>query len=612
MSEPIAFTFEMFEVLVILAVAIYLFVSEIVRVDVTAILVTVALGLFGLVPTEQVFVGFSSNAVISIIAVMIIGAGLDRTGLMNELAGHILKVGGSTERRIIPIVSATVGFISSFMQNIGAAALFLPVVSRISTRTGIPLSRLLMPMGFCAILGGTLTMIGSSPLIMLNDLLQASNDALPAGVVPMQGFHLFSVTPIGLALVAVGIGYFVVMGRKVLPSVRLGTRDPGATARYFEDTYGIKGDIYELQVPLDSPLVGMTIGEVELRPETPFIVGVRTSDEIRLEPPADYQVPVGAVFALMGTEKQVREFRREMKLALQSEMHSFVNVLNPARAGIAEVVIPPGSNLIGKSVLENQMRKRFGVNVLSVHRGEEVVRKDALRSLPFRSGDTLVIHSRWSDLAPFARNRNVVVVTDFPRELARSNKIMPGVGFFLIAIALALFTDMRLALALLVGATGMIISGVLTIDEAYRSVGWQTVFLLACLLPLGAAMELTGTAAWIAQEILRQLGSVPAWVMQVVLALLSTVFTLVMSNVGATVLLVPLAVNIAVGVGADPAVFALTVALAASNSFLLPTHQVNALIMGPAGYRVADFMRAGGVMTALFLAVLIVMLNLIF
>ena len=158
----------------------------------------------------------------------------------------------------------------------------------------------------------------------------------------------------------------------------------------------------------------------------------------------------------------------------------------------------------------------------------------------------------------------------------------------------------------------MILSGVLRIEEAYQSIGWQSVFLLASLIPLGLAVEVTGTAAWIAQQTLTLLGDVPLWVLQGALAVLATIFTLLMSNVGATVLLVPLAINIAIGVGANPAVFALTVALATSNSFLIPTHQVNALIMGPGGYHVKDFIRAGGVMTALFLVVVIGMLNLVF
>ncbi len=175
-----------------------------------------------------------------------------------------------------------------------------------------------------------------------------------------------------------------------------------------------------------------------------------------------------------------------------------------------------------------------------------------------------------------------------------------------------LFSDLRLSVALLTGAVGMILSGVLSMEEAYRAVSWKTVFLLASLIPLGLAVETSGTAAWIAQGTLTMLGDVPSWVVQLALAVLATFFTLVMSNVGATVLLVPLAVNVALGVDADPAVFALTVAIATSNSFILPTHQVNALIMGPGGYRVADFLRAGGVMTVLFLIVTLVALNLFY
>lgn len=208
----------------ILMLTIYLFAFEVVGVDVAAASVMVLLGLSsllapfmgleqGLVDNKHLFDGFSSNAVISIIAVMIIGAGLDRTGIMGNVATFILKVGGTTEGRIIPIISATVGFISSFMQNVGAAALFLPVVSRISARSSLPMSRLLMPMGFTAILGGTMTMVGSSPLILLNDLILTSNKALPAEQ-QMDTWGLFSVTPIGIALIITGIIYFVLAGTK--------------------------------------------------------------------------------------------------------------------------------------------------------------------------------------------------------------------------------------------------------------------------------------------------------------------------------------------------------------------------------------------------------------
>jgi len=611
MPEPLTLTSEMAAVLVLLAFLVYLFVFEVVRVDVAALLVMVVLGVSGLVPATKLFDGFSSNAVIAIIAVMILGSGLDRTGVLGRLAGYILRVGGSTEARVMPIVSGTAGMLSSFVQNVGAAALFVPVVSRISTRTGIPLSRLLMPMGFCAILGGTLTMVGSSPLILLNDLIEIANESLPQGGGQMQRFSLFSVTPVGLGLLVAGIAYFRFAGRLVLPSARGPTPDPRKTARYFEKVYGIRGDIFEATVTLDSPMAGRTVGEIERDSALPFIVAVRSADQVRLAPPADEMIWVGTTVALMGVPEEVREFTRKQRLKLKKDLESFIDLLSPTRAGVSEAVVPPGSSVVGRSIGELRMRKRYGVSVLAVHRGERTLQDD-LRGERLQAGDTLVLHSNWEDLQTLAEDREFVVVTDYPREQVRPHKVVHALFFFLLAIALVLFSDLRLSVALMAGAAGMIASGVLTVDEAYRAVSWQTVFLLAGLIPLGLAMESTGTAAWIAQEALVVVGDMPVWVVQAVFAVLATVFTLVLSNVAATVLLVPLAVNVGVGVGADPAVLALIVALATSNSFLIPTHQVNALVMGPAGYRVADFARAGGAMTVLFLVVLLVMVNLVF
>lgn len=260
------------------------------------------------------------------------------------------------------------------------------------------------------------------------------------------------------------------------------------------------------------------------------------------------------------------------------------------------------------------MRKTYGLSIMAIHRGGETIREGSgVRDIAFQAGDTLVVYTMWDALAHLEKDNDfIVVTTEYPHEESRPNKLVPALVFFGIALFMVLFTDLRLSVALLTGAVGMILTRVLTIDEAYDAVSWKTVFLLASLIPLGFAVESSGTAKWIADQTLLLMDGAPIWVIQLAIAVLATFFTLVMSNVGATVLLVPLAVNIAIGAGADPAVFALTVALATSNSFLIPTHQVNALIMGPGGYKVADFMRAGGIMTILFLTVLMVMLNIIF
>ncbi len=621
-------TIEVAWVTAILLLTIYLFAFEVVDVDVAAITIMVILGLTGLfapsmgleqglVDSKHLFDGFSSNAVISIIAVMIIGAGLDKTGIMSKVAAFILKIGGSAEGRIVPIISSTVAIISSFMQNVGAAALFLPVVSRISARSGLPMSRLLMPMGFCAILGGTVTMVGSSPLILLNDLILTSNTALPSDQ-QMQPWGLFSVTPVGLVLVASGIVYFLLAGRFVLPATQGSGSTSGSDAmEYFHKLYGLKPSLREIVVPDRSKLVGRLLGEIEgtysLR-----VIGLKRSGQASMVGPGsaayDTELEAGMVLGIIALKVHIDTFVNKYELKKRKEMRSFSESLSPTKAGIAEVVIPPGSNLIGKSAREAWLRKTHGLSMIALHRGGETLRQgENIRSMPFQVGDALVVHTTWENLARLESDRNfVVVTTEFPHEESRPQKVGWAALFFSIALYLVLFTEIRLSIALLTGAAGMILSGVLKIDEAYQAVSWKTVFLLASLIPLGLAVEQSGTAKWIAEQTLSLMGDMPVWVIQVAVAALSTFFTLVMSNVGATVLLVPLAVNIAIGVGADPAVFALTVAIATSNSFLIPTHQVNALIMGPAGYRVPDFIRAGSLMTVLFLIVMIVMMNLLF
>nr|WP_242513454.1 SLC13 family permease [Halochromatium salexigens] len=616
-------------VMAVLVLTVFLFAFEVVAVDVTALSILVLLGLStllaplmgldaGLVPIQDLFDGFASNAVISIIAVMIIGAALDKTGLMTRVASVILRIGGSTEARIIPLISGTVGVISSFMQNVGAAALFLPVVSRISARTDLPMSRLLMPMGFCAILGGTLTMVGSSPLILLNDLIKTANQGLPSEQ-RMETFGLFSVTPIGLALVATGILYFVLAGRFVLPArtndQRLQAGDPMA---YYAETYGVSDfSVHEVRVPATSPLAGLSVDAIERRWKV-RIIAVDKGDGVRFGASGvDRRLGIeqGTLLGILGGEERLATFVAESGVETRPELETFAEALSAHRAGIAEIVIPPGSGVVGKSARDLFMRKVHGLSLLAIRRGDETLTyaTGGVRDLPFKPGDTLVVHTAWTDLVRLESNRDfVIVTTEYPHEELRPHKLPVALLFFALTLGLVLFTDLMLSVALLTGAVGMILSGVLSSEEAYAAVSWKTVFLLASLIPLGVAVETSGTAAWIAQVTLAALGDVPIWMIQAALAILATLFTLVMSNVGATVLLVPLAVNMAVGAGANPAVFALTVGIATSNSFLIPTHQVNALIMGPGGYRVPDYLRAGGIMTVLFLVVSLLMLNLVF
>jgi di/tricarboxylate transporter len=434
----------------------------------------------------------------------------------------------------------------------------------------------------------------------------------------MDTWGLFSVTPVGIALVATGILYFMIAGRFVLPKTKSESNTSASDPmQYFQEVYGVHYSMSELFVTENSELIGQQFDAVESKYRVRVIATKRPGQEKRIGPGAlarDVDIEKGMVLGVIADPQALAAFVEKYDLKKRAQLRSFADDLSSSKAGIAEVVIPPGSSLIGNSARDIWMRKTHGLAMIGLHRNGETLREgDDIRNMPLQAGDTLIVHTSWTALQRIEKDKNfVVVTTEYPHEEMRPQKVGWAGLFFGIALFMVLFTDIRLSVALLTGAIGMILSGVLNIDEAYEAVSWKTVFLLASLIPLGLAVETTGTAKWIAEQVLVVVGGYEIWVIQLAVAVLATFFTLVMSNVGATVLLVPLAVNIAIGAGANPAVFALTVAIATSNSFLIPTHQVNALIMGPAGYRVPDFMKAGGIMTVLFLIVMMVMMSLVF
>jgi len=308
----------------------------------------------------------------------------------------------------------------------------------------------------------------------------------------------------------------------------------------------------------------------------------------------------------------LNQFANNQLCRLSPRMRQLGELFNPTRAGISEVVIPPSSRFIKQTVKELRLRKRFGISVLAVTRGEQVFRDD-VRGVSLRAGDTVVLHSNWRDLALASEDKDLVVVTDIPKQEQRPGKIWQAVGFFVMAKCLALFTNLDLSVAMMTGAIGMLLSGVLNMDEAYKAINWKTIFVTACLIPLGWSMDATGTAAWIAQEVLQHLGGAAPWVLQLCLAVLTLLFSQVMSNVGATVMMVPIAISVAVATGGNPSAYALIVAVSSSNTFLLSSgHPALMMVTGPGGYRGKDFLRVGLPLTALVLVVTLIAINLLF
>ena len=586
-------TLEMALVFLILAVTMILFVSDKLRVDVVAILVMVTLPWLGLVEPEEAFSGLASNAVVAVIAVMILGYGVDRSGAINRLVQPIISAARSSEKRLIVLVTVTAGLISAFMQNIGVAALFLPAMLRISKSTGMPASRLLMPMGFAVILGGNISMVGSTPLLILNDLLRQGGH---------RAFGLFSVTPVGIALLAFGVVYFIIGGSRLFPGGGERTHKPVSMQLKLIERWHLPTTIYHCAIPAKSPLIGRTRGDVQLRAKYRLnLLALAEGDDVLYAPWRHTPFAPGQRLALLGDQNDLNRFVTDYNLMYREDTQPFEELETAGHAGFAELVIPVRAPLIGKTLREIATRKTYGVEPIMLLSGEREEREN-FSDEPLQAGTALIVHGRWERIRAMADNMNFVLTT--PVEAAdTAPKPRPIVALicFAGAILLTLF-GFPIALGLLTGALAMILLRIVPINEAYRAVDWRTVFLLAGLIPLGIAMDHTGAARYAAIRMIDILAGHPIFILFVV-GVLATLLSLVISNVAATILMVPLAMVMADLTGMNPQGLALLVAICASNSFLLPTHQVNALLISPGGYRNGDFIRAGSVMTVAYLVI---------
>ena len=614
MDSTLTLTTDMKLVLGLVLLTVVLFMFERLRADLVALVVLVLLGLTGLVAPEDLFNGFSSNAVICVIATMILGAGLDRTGALNRLAGWLLRRARGMEKRLLLLTTAIAGLNSPLMQSPAVMALYLPVASRLSSRTGLPLSRFLLPIAAAIIMGSSLTMVGSSPLILLNDLLVSSNSNLPSGTAVLHPLKMFAPLPVGLALLLLCLAYFHFFGDRLLGNgEEKSAVTPARTQSYFAKSYGIEGDVYELVVGAESPLVGMSLGEAEAMHGAPLLLAIKTgSEESRLAPPADARIWVGSVLGAMGPKQEVADFAQNNFLRMSARLREFGDLFNPSRAGISEAVVPPTSPFIGKTAGELQLRRQQRVSLLAINRDKDVIAED-VRNVKLRAGDMLVLHSIWTDLAQAARSRAFVVVTDYPKAEQRPHKFRVAMIIFAITILVALSSRIPISIALMTGVAGMLVCGVLKIDEAYAAISWRTVFLMACLIPLGWAVDSTGAAAWVAGHLLdRMPDSLPPWVLEAAIAVLTSVFAAMIGNVGSTIVMVPLAINLAIASNGNPTVFALVAALSGSNNIVTMSNPVIAMIAGPAGYTTTKLLRVGLPLVLVYIALTVLAVNLLY
>ncbi len=580
----------------VLAGTILLMVSSRVRIDLVAILASLALAWLGLITPVEAVSGFASNAVIAMASVMILAYGIDRTGITSRLADDIVRSAGTGERRINATTGITVGLLSSVMQTVGVAALFLPAVRRIGRQTRIPVSRLMMPMGFAAILGGTVTMIASGPLIVLNDLLRQ------AGAEP---FSLFSVTPIGLSLLVAGIALFTLAGDRILPE-----KEEVPYGPTLAEIWGIDHKVWTCTIPASSPLVEKTREEISFSSQYGLdLIAMASGGDITIAPPRSTRFGPGTEIAFLGSKERFERFNAGSGCIPAGERSRLKETLAGEEYGLAELVVRPKASIIGRTVGEIRFRQTYAIEPV-IHQHGETETRAGISAIPLAAGDMIVAFGSWETLRHFAGHQDLVLITHPEGESVRPEKGWMALLVFAAAIGLAI-TGVPLSLALLTGAALCVLTKVLTLDDAYRAVDWKTIVLIAGLIPMGIALEKSGAAAVLSGALTGFLAGAHPLIIMGVVAVLATVLSLIISNVAATVLLVPSVILLAAGTGTNPRALALLVAVCAMNSFLLPTHQVNALLMGPGGYTPKDYVNAGGIMSMIFIVIAVTLIYLL-
>ena len=585
-------------VLGILTATVIMMVFEIFRIDVVAIICMLSLGWTGVLTTDEMLIGFSSNAVISMIAVMILGYGITTTGVMEKFSEGILKKVGNDKNKIIGFISMSVGTLSAFMQNIGAAALFLPGTIEISRKTKIPVSQLIMPLGFAAILGGTLTMVGSGHLILINDLLKNAD---------LEPYGLFAVTPIGAILLIAGVLYFFLLGNYVLPSVRAGGMKKSAQEKLME-TLRLSKNIWYLSIKKDSPLIGQTAESSGIWKKFQInIIAISKGEDIIYAPWRETAFQEGQILAILGRESDAKSMASEFGLNEEHAPMIFSRLDKPEDSGFAEVIIPASSEIKGKTLRDYAFRRRFALEPLILFsKGEEI--KGDFSDHVFEQGETLIVYGLWDNIRLLKEGSDLIVATPIESEPKNQSKTIPAVASFAFGILLT-FLGVPIAIAFLTGALAMILSRVISIQQAYDSIDWKVVFLLAGLIPLGVAMQKTGAAFFLAENVMSVIEGQSSLLLVIAITVLATIFSLFMSNVGAVVVLAPLVIGMAEIAGLDPRPLVLLAAVSVSNSFLLPTHQVNALMMSSGGYKNKDYIKAGSGMTIMFIILTVIVFH---
>jgi len=581
-------------VLAILAVSVILFVSERLRVDLIAMLVLITLSITGLVTIEEAFSGFASPAVITVWSVYIVSGALFRSGVADTLANFMLRMAGENYLRLLFIIMLTIGVMSSFMNNIGAVAILLPAVVSVARKINVAPSKLLIPMAFTSLLGGKMTLIGTPPNILATSIMETYGGLEP--------FGFFDFTPMGAIVLGVGILYFLLIGNRLLPD-----RKPGGDLSI---SYQIRDYLSEVRIGENSSLIGQTLPQSQLGQKFNLnVIQIQRCDEGLLVPLQEPVLMLGDLLLVQGSSQNILETSETLGLETIDDW-KFEELSQESQA-LIEVTLSPSSQMQGKTLKETDFRAHYGLTVLAIqHDGKSISAN--LADIPLHLGDALLIQGPEERISQLRRDKDFLILETPPMESKRIKKA-PLAVLILAGVLLAVSTRvLPVSTAMLIGAVLMILTRVLDMDEAYDAIEWKSVFLIAGMLPMGIAMQNSGTALFLAERIVELVGSWGAEAVMMGIFLMTALTTEVMSNAAATVLVTPIAIDAARSLGANPQTFVMAVVIAAATSFLMPIgHQANVLVFGPGGYRFSDYTKVGVWLNIIIFFVVLIFLPLI-
>lgn len=569
----------------VLVAALICFVTEWLPADITSLCVAVVLILLGLVSPDEGMAGFSNSATITVLAMFILSEGITRTGVIQIFRDLLLRWGGKSITRQILVMGFLIGPISAFINNTAVVAIFIPIVENWCEKRGISPSKLLMPLSFVTVLGGMITVLGTSTNVL------ASGISKELGY---EEFGLFQFTALGIITFLAGLAYLAFIGPRLLPDRKSPSSD------LISEDYGLKDYVSELVITPGSKLIGKTLRSSRLRRDASIdILEIIRNGDRQPQPVDNIPFCAGDILLVRGKTEDVLKIKAEQGLDILPDVKfnqkNLESELSSENEGVAEVLILSNSRLIGTTLKELKFRQRYNLTVLAIRRGEELIR-DRLGKVSLKFGDLLLVQGAKQSLVGLQTTRELLVIEQKEAEEVRRDKAWIAVTIILAVIIISAFDfdGLPILVCALTGVLLMIITGCLKPGEIYGAVRWDVIFLLAGLIPLGTAMENSGATKLLADSVMAVGGNFSGYWVLVFFYIITSLATEILSNSAAVVLLIPIAVKVAESLSLNPIAFMFAVTFAASNSFMTPIgYQTNTMVYTAGGYKFSDFLLVG-------------------